>query len=183
MKILSNQQINYCKLIKQTAEGKKKTLGVEHAHKLHTKDAFFSLSERDKSLEYCRNKFLKTKGKTSYLLVEDQTGFTIWKEDKTAKLANNSSRVDSINLEKLVSKMRNIGGIKIQDRYYKLKKYPKTFIGSEAVTWFKSEFELSTSQAVRLGQKLVDAKIIHHVLDQHDFKNEFLFYCFYWDED
>ena len=186
MKILSNQQINYCNLIKQTDTGSKNLPGVEHSRKLHTKDCFFPLAEKEQALEYCRNKFLETKGKASYLLTEDQTGFTVWKEDKQVKLANNSSKsdiVDSINLEKLVSKMRNIGGIKIKDRYHNLKKYPKSFIGSEVVTWFKSELDLSTSQAVRLGQRLVDAKIIHHVVDRHDFKNEFLFYCFYWDED
>ena len=78
--------------------------------------------------------------------------------------------------------MRNVGGIKIEDRRYKLKNYPKTFIGSEVVTWFKSELDISTEQAIRLGQRLVDEKIIHHVLDQHSFKNDLLFYRFYWDE-
>lgn len=78
--------------------------------------------------------------------------------------------------------MRNIGAIKIKDRRYKLKVYPKCFVVNEAVAWMKSEFNLSTEQAIRLGQRLIDEKIIHHVVDRQKFADEFLFYRFYWDE-
>ncbi len=78
--------------------------------------------------------------------------------------------------------MRHVGGIKIKDRNYKFKIYPKCFIGQEAVEWFCANLGLSTQQAIRLGQRLIDEKWIHHVLDQQNFANDFLFYRFYWDE-
>lgn len=89
---------------------------------------------------------------------------------------------ESINLKKLVKEMHAPNGVDIKDRRYRLRVYPKVFVGREAVTWFKSQYNLSTEQAIHLGNLLIKNKIIHHVLDRHDFKNEFLFYRFYWDE-
>ena len=37
-------------------------------------------------------------------------------------------------------------------------------------------------KTVKIGQQLVDNKIIHHVHDQHEFENRYLFYRFYIDE-
>ncbi|MDJ0649549.1 MAG: hypothetical protein QNJ60_12665 [Xenococcaceae cyanobacterium MO_188.B19] len=90
--------------------------------------------------------------------------------------------IANIEIEKVIEKMRNIGGIKIKNRRYKLRIYPNCFIGSEAVEWIVENLNLSTEQAIKLGQRLIDEKFIHHVLDRHDFQNEYLFYRFYWDE-
>lgn len=87
-----------------------------------------------------------------------------------------------IDFKKLVAKMRDLGGLHLKNRRYKLRIYPKCFVGSEAVEWMKLEYNLSTEQAVRLGQRLVDEKIIHHVVDEHNFADSYLFYRFYWDE-
>ncbi|MCG8366531.1 MAG: hypothetical protein MJA27_24755 [Pseudanabaenales cyanobacterium] len=37
-------------------------------------------------------------------------------------------------------------------------------------------------EALRIGQLLVECGIIHHVTDEHSFKDEYLFYRFYEDE-
>lgn len=42
--------------------------------------------------------------------------------------------------------------------------------------------EADKKQAVRLGQRLIDENLVHHVLDQHKFADDFLFYRFYWNE-
>lgn len=185
MKILSNQQINYCNLTRQTEQELEYLPGVSYENKLHIKTNFFSLEQKQEALEYCRQKFLDSKGAISYLLIEDPTGFTIWMEDKDVNLVDSTLKQDIVNqldLQEIVAKMRNIGGIQIQDRRYKLKIYPKCFVGNEAVKWMKLKLNLSTEQAVRLGQRLIDEKIIHHVADHHGFADEFLFYRFYWDE-
>ncbi|VEP17861.1 Domain found in Dishevelled, Egl-10, and Pleckstrin (DEP) [Hyella patelloides LEGE 07179] len=185
MKILSNQQINYCNLTRQTEQGLEYLPGVSYESKLHLKNAFFGLEQKQEALEYCRQKFLNSRGETSYLLVEDPTGFTIWQEDKQVNISDsNQDRdiVSQIDLKDLVSKMRNIGGVQIKDRRYNLKFYSKCFVGNEAVAWMKSELNLSTGQAIRLGQRLIDEKIIHHVVDRQKFADKFLFYRFYWDE-
>ena len=82
----------------------------------------------------------------------------------------------------LVNDLRGKDGIKIQDRRYKFTSYPLCFIGSEAVEWMESRYLLSKPEAIRLGQELINLKIIHHVTDEHDFKNDYLFYRFYIDE-
>lgn len=83
---------------------------------------------------------------------------------------------------KLVNDFRGNNGIEIKDRKYRLTTYSKCFIGLEAVQWMEKEYILSKSEAIRLGQELIDLKIIHHVTDDHDFKNDYFFYRFYIDE-
>jgi len=90
--------------------------------------------------------------------------------------------IANIEIKKVIEKMRNIGGVKIKNRRYNLRIYPNCFIGSEAVEWIVENLNLSTEQAIKLGQRLIDENFIHHVLDRHDFQNEYLFYRFYWDE-
>ena len=87
-----------------------------------------------------------------------------------------------IDLEKLVAEMRNVGGIKIQDRRYKLKTYPRCFVGSEAVEWLSKKLNICVEEAVQIGQRLIDEKWIHHVTNERQFENDYLFYRFYWDE-
>lgn len=82
----------------------------------------------------------------------------------------------------LVNDMRGLGGIEIKNRNYRLKTYPLCFIGSETVNWMEKKYDISKAEALKLGQTLIDEKIIHHVTDDHDFKNDYLFYRFYLDE-
>ena len=69
-------------------------------------------------------------------------------------------------------------GVSIQDRRYRLNIYPACFIGSEAVNWFVKHYNYTREEAIELGQILVERGIIHHVLDQHPFKDSYLFYRF-----
>ena len=82
----------------------------------------------------------------------------------------------------LVNDLRCENGITIQDRRYRFSNYPLCFVGNEAVKWIENRYLLSKPEAIRLGQELINLKIIHHVTDEHDFKNEYLFYRFYIDE-
>ncbi|MEM7064310.1 MAG: hypothetical protein AAF572_14235 [Cyanobacteria bacterium P01_B01_bin.77] len=89
---------------------------------------------------------------------------------------------DPEDLAQLVAQMRGTGGVVIKDRRYKLKIYPKCFVGSEAVQWLMLNFNLTLDDAIRIGQRMLERKIIHHVVDEQDFKNDYLFYRFYTDE-
>lgn len=82
----------------------------------------------------------------------------------------------------LVNQMRASGGLDIKNRTYRLQNYPLCFVGKEAVEWMRSKYSISTPEAIKLGQKLIDEKIIHHVADDHEFKNAELFFRFYIDE-
>lgn len=85
-------------------------------------------------------------------------------------------------LERLVKQMRSDDGLIIQDRRFRLTVYPSCFVGSEAVTWLAKTQNATREAAVRIGQALVEQGIFHHVTDEHPFKDEYLFYRFYEDE-
>ena len=67
----------------------------------------------------------------------------------------------------------------VKDRTYRLKTYPACFVGSEAVDYMV-ENHLATSRhdAVKIGRELLELGHFDHVLREHDFKDEFLFYHF-----
>lgn len=89
----------------------------------------------------------------------------------------------ALNLTKLVNDMRlSDGELKIENRRYRLLTYDLCFVGTEAIEWMQNRYGISKAEAINLGQQLIDAKIIHHVTDEHDFKDGELFYRFYVDE-
>lgn len=79
--------------------------------------------------------------------------------------------------------MRGENGIEIKDRRFQLKVFPKVFLGSDAVNWLMKHEKSTHEEAILMGQLMIQQGIIHHVLDEHDFKDEPLFYRFYADED
>lgn len=85
-------------------------------------------------------------------------------------------------IRKVVNDLRGKEGIEIQDRKYRLTTYKQCFVASEVVEWMEKRYILSKSEAIRLGQELIDLKIIHHVSDEHDFQDGYFFYRFYSDE-
>ncbi|MGD9311001.1 MAG: FAD-dependent oxidoreductase, partial [Desulfosarcina sp.] len=91
---------------------------------------------------------------------------------------------DGESLEDLTVRIKQL--FDIQDRTYGFpsKKYPKCFVGNEAVAQLVKEgIALDAEDAVRIGNMLLDAGVFHHVLDEHAFKNEKLYYRFISDED
>ncbi len=85
-------------------------------------------------------------------------------------------------IEELIGQMRGSNGVDIRDRRFGLKLYQRCFVGREAVQWFAQHQLASREEAIRLGQILVDRGIIHHVTDEHDFQDDYLFYRFFVDE-
>jgi len=63
------------------------------------------------------------------------------------------------------------------DLKYNLSIYKNAFTGTDAVATLKKHFNLKTDdEATQFGKTLVAAQIIRHVVEEHDFKNEDLFY-------
>lgn len=83
----------------------------------------------------------------------------------------------------LVEKIRTLGGLSIRDRTYHLRNYSTCFVASELIDWFVSSGEAeSREQAVELGQLLINTDYIHHVVDEHNFEDAYLFFRFRQDE-
>ena len=65
-----------------------------------------------------------------------------------------------------------------------MKKYSKVLVGSEFVEFlYKNNEAKDLNEALEIGNKLIDFDYMHHVVDEHTFKNEQLFYRFREDED
>ena len=91
---------------------------------------------------------------------------------------------DDEDLKDLTRRIKQI--VDIQDRTYGFpsKRYQKCFVGSEAVAqMIKEGIALDAEDAVRIGNMMLNAEVFHHVLDEHPFKDEKLFYRFLSDED
>ena len=84
-------------------------------------------------------------------------------------------------IERFYSLIRSDAGFAIADRSYMGTRYTKTFVGSEAVEWIQAQGH-TLNEALSMGQRLIDLSIVHHVADEHPFKNEKLYYRFYRDE-
>ncbi len=78
----------------------------------------------------------------------------------------------------LVQKIHQNSVLEVKDRWYKLKCYPQCFVGSELVDCLGKIKGIATEEAIALGQNLLEHKLIQHVCNDHEFKNEFLFYRF-----
>lgn len=71
----------------------------------------------------------------------------------------------------------------IKDRRYHARLYQKCFIGRELVDWLIEHLEASDRiMAVKCIRALQDIGLIHHVCDDHAFKDQMLFYRFRRDD-
>ena len=78
----------------------------------------------------------------------------------------------------LASKIQRLYNLEIKDRWYHLKCYKKCFIGSELVDCLVKNQSILQEEAIVIGQNLLQHNLISHVCNDHEFKNEFLFYRF-----
>ncbi len=91
---------------------------------------------------------------------------------------------DTENLKSLARELKDIFDIK--DRKYGLppKLYTNSFIGSEAVkAMVEKGIAADDGDAVNIGNILLEAGILHHVLDEHPFEDKHLYYRFRNDEE
>ncbi len=176
MRILNSEQVEYCQVVRQTEDNPEIIPGVEYGGKLFVKTASYDKDRGQQAIDRARKGFLDSKGLVMFLVVKDTTNYSIWVEDKALKLFVEDST--SIDLKELAMDMVKIGGVEIKDRRHNLKKYPRCFIGSEAVQWISEKLNISNSEAIKIGQQLIDDKWIYHVTNEHQFENEYLFYRF-----
>ena len=198
MLFLDHTQVQYCKV-----QNKDKTLsGLIYNDNLFICDKAFPKEEMEAAIKECREEYLdhEERSQIPTLLVKDPKSVGIWMQnnqyksniiatdDASAPTTSNSTSVDSkkslnrISLRQLGVQMHSEKGVEIKTRRQKLKLFQRCFLGNEAVDWIAQKTKLSRAEAVALGQKMIDKGIFHHVLDEHGFKDEELFYRFHEDE-
>jgi len=85
-------------------------------------------------------------------------------------------------IEALVAAMRGEDGVEIKDRRYRGNVYPQCFMGAEAVEWLAPRIQGTRQEAISMGQLLIERGIIHHVIDDYPFQDDYSFYRFYQDD-
>lgn len=108
--------------------------------------------------------------------------YELFSSSRCLGLPNNMHPLSPHSLSQIALKMQGDDGVPIQDRRYRFRKYSKCFVGSDAVEWLTECLKINEIEALRIGQQLINAGYIHHVLDQHSFENSYYFYRFYSDE-
>lgn len=81
--------------------------------------------------------------------------------------------------EAISTAMGGENGVSIKDRRFHFKIFKNVFLGSEAVEWLMINERATREEAILMGELMLQQGIIHHVLDEHNFKDEPLFYRFY----
>ena len=81
--------------------------------------------------------------------------------------------------EAISTAMGGENGVSIKDRRFQFKLFKNVFLGSEAVEWLMINERATREEAILMGELMLQQGIIHHVLDEHNFKDEPLFYRFY----
>lgn len=64
----------------------------------------------------------------------------------------------------------------IRDRSYRMRTYEDCFLGTEATRHLEHRFRLQPAHAVELGDALVQLGLLVHVVQEHPFRDEALFY-------
>ena len=199
MLFLDHTQVQYCKV-----RGQDKTLsGLIYNDNLFIREKAFPKEEMEVAIKECREEYLdhEERSKIATLLVKDPKSVGIWMQNNQYKShiiatadtppsfnadsakAESKKSSNRISLRQLSSQMRSEKeGVEIKTRRHKLKLFQRCFLGNEAVDWIVKQTKLSREEAVALGQKMIDKGIFHHVLDEHKFKDEELFYRFQEDE-
>ena len=201
MLFLDHTQIQYCKIKNRDQT----ILGLIYNNNLFIREKAFPKEEMELAVKECREEYLdhEERSQIPTLLVKEKDGIGIWmqnndyKSDIVSSSDNTPKKVQSpaasssrksksnlsrISLRQLAQEMRSEEGVEIKTRRHKLKLYQRCFVGTEAVDWLTAKTKLSREDAVNLGQKMIDKGLFHHVLDEHQFKDEPLFYRFNADE-
>jgi hypothetical protein len=97
-------------------------------------------------------------------------------------ILDHTDKPDVMELQEMVTHMRGPDGLDIRDRRVGLQVYTNCLVGNEAVQWFIQQQLASREEAIKSGQVLVERGIIHHVTDEHTFRDDYLFYRFFEDE-
>lgn len=93
---------------------------------------------------------------------------------------SNDAESNEANLAGLRAAAKGMAAaIEVKDRKHRLKTYEQCFLGTDAVRHLVSVGAAEDEEgAVAIGQRMLENGLLHHVVREHDFKNEPLFYRF-----
>jgi hypothetical protein len=182
--LLKSQDVSYCQLVRRVENSSVIVSGVSYQGNLFRRGNSYPLPQRQSAIVEMRRSYLDPEPAIACLLVEDGDVLTIWYEDPyIVKLVETTAEIVSyFNLTELVEQMRSPHGVKIETRSQSFRlPYKQCFVGREAVDWISSRLSISRTEAVMLGQRLMDAKLLANLSDRQPFVDADLFYQFQLD--
>lgn len=81
--------------------------------------------------------------------------------------ASGSGGIDELAV--IVHKMKE--SIVVKDRFYKMRRFTKSFLGTDAVDFLSEDQYLEREEAIEFGRKLVSELFFQHVLDENVFED------------
>ncbi|EDQ86445.1 uncharacterized protein MONBRDRAFT_33845 [Monosiga brevicollis MX1] len=116
-------------------------------------------------------------------LFKDEGLFYRFRRDDDTFLADKRSYRILIHKAMHIHASLHASGIMIKDRDYGARTFRRCFIGRELVPWLiVQELCRDKEDALALGSLLLQQGFIRHVTDDHDFKEDYLFYRFCVDD-
>ncbi|XP_004301942.1 PREDICTED: uncharacterized protein LOC101305673 [Fragaria vesca subsp. vesca] len=91
---------------------------------------------------------------------------------------SNSGAIDELAL--IVRKMKEF--VVVKDRFYKMRRFTKSFSGSEAVDFLSEDQYLEREEAIEFGRKLASKLFFQHVLEENLFEDGSHLYRFLDDD-
>jgi hypothetical protein len=186
MLILNYQDVIYCQLIRPSLGKFKPLPGLAYHNRLFYQLESYSNTEYTSAVKRARELFDRAEQRLVFLLVEEQDACTIWCEDHQLMTLQEfqAKKEDFFEnyLKNILEDMCQVGGISLKTHRLNSQVYSKCFVGCEAVAWLTDNLKIAIPEAVQLGQRLIDEKLVHQIENKHIFKNDNLLYRFYGDE-
>ena len=174
MLILDSEQVKYCEVSSQIGNQQQIASGLIFNGKVFLEAKSFDLSELELAIKECREEYLdhETRSQIPTLLVKGTKSVGIWMEDNRYQPTGSSTSVEQtqtpvsqssadlnrISVRQLALEMQQKNGVSIKARRHKIKLYQRCFLGNEAVDWIVKKIKVSRTDAVQLGQKMIDKK-------------------------
>jgi Domain found in Dishevelled, Egl-10, and Pleckstrin (DEP) len=183
--LLKSQDVSYCQLVRQFGNTSEIVRGVNYQGNLFVRGNSYPQQQRQSAITEMRRNYLDPEPVVACLLVEDGDIVTIWYEDRyIIKVVEDAQDiVNYFDLAQLVKEMRSPKGVKIETRSQSFRlPYLRCFVGREAVDWISNRLSISRSQAVLLGQRLIDDDWAKNLSNQEPFEDSDFFYQFCMDK-
>jgi hypothetical protein len=183
--LLKSQDVSYCQLVRQFGNTSEIVSGVNYQGNLFVRGNSYPQQQRQLAITEMRRSYLDPEPVIACLLVEDGDIVTIWYEDRyiTKIVESTGDIVKYFDLAQLVNEMRSPQGVEIKNRSQSFRlPYLRCFIGREAIDWMTNRLSISRSDAVVLGQRLIDDSWLQNISNQQPFEDGDLFYQFFMDK-
>lgn len=158
-------------------EMESETLASSEGHKIYTPaDTVAQLSEdlrRQLKIEEDISLFYLDPEFGEYVVLDDIAQLPDLPKLRIAK------RKQDASLEGVAHALRDpVNGVAVKTRMFRLKSYPKCFIGSEATDWVQNYLKVERSEAILVCKNLLQENFIHHITYDWPFEDRLLLYQF-----